>query len=75
MIVTQNDARKIITKHYPGMPFKLTPKVTIGVRPVIETELGKLTLVWQKLLPGKTSAVKIGVLQRNLTIDWNAEVK
>jgi hypothetical protein len=75
MIATQADARKIITKHYPDMKFRLTTEVTIGLRPSYFTDLGVPTLVWTKVARGKDSVVKIGVLQPNLTIDWTAEVK
>lgn len=75
MIVTPANARKIIAKHYPDMKFRLTTAVTIGLRPTYFTDLGVPTLAWTKVARGKDSIVKIGVLQQNLTIDWNAEVK
>ena len=69
MLVTQSDAKKIISAHYPEMSFKLSAKsANIGVRPVYDA---RPILVWIKLDTGKDSAVKIGQLLRDCTIDWS----
>ena len=72
MIVTQRDAAKIIAAHY-GLDFdyRLTTGCTIGVRPVFETQLGFLTLAWRKMATGRNSAVRIGLMRPDCTIDWN----
>ena len=71
MMMTNLDARKYISKQYPGMKFRITSKVTIGVRPNYETELGFPTLCWTKLDRGNDSVVKIGRMRQNTTIDWD----
>ena len=74
MLVTVNDARKIIKKHYPNMQFKITKSCQIGVRPDYETIIGLPTLAWHKLDRGKDSVVKIGVMLPNGSINWNASL-
>ena len=69
MIATQQDARRIIASLYDAMPFKLTTKTTIGVRPVYDV---RPTLVWRKLDKGRDSAVRIGRMAFPSTdIDWS----
>ena len=72
MIVTARDARKIIAQHY-GNDFEyriLSRSTTLGVRPVLQTTLGYPTLAWIRLSPGQDSAVRIGKLLPDNTIDW-----
>ena len=71
MIVTQADARRIIKDAYPYMPFRLTKSCSIGVRPTHETALGIPTLCWRKLLSGRDSAVQIGIMLADASIDWD----
>ncbi len=68
MIVTQPDARRIIAAHYDDMPFKLTAKTQLGVRPVFDP---RPTLAWCKLDTGRDSAVRIGQLLQAGGIDWD----
>ena len=68
MIATQQDARRIIASLYDTMPFKLTAKTQIGVRPVYDP---RPTLAWCKLDTGRDSAVRIGHLQPSGGIDWS----
>lgn len=71
MMMTNRDARNFIQKAYPEMKFRITSKVTIGVRPNYETILGIPTLCWRKLDKGNDSVVKIGILLSDNSIDWN----
>lgn len=83
MIVTQNDARKLIAAAYGSdFKFRLTIKTTVGVRPVWQTNIGMPTLAWRKLavdsFKGRKatlpSAVKIGRMLPNGAIDWDYSV-
>ncbi len=74
MILTPKNARALIAKHYPGMPFRITTGCTIGVRPVYETAAGLPTLAWTRLNRGRDSAVKVGAVLPGGSIDWNTEV-
>lgn len=70
MIVTQRDARRIIARAYgDAFPVRLTTGTNVGVRPVWDTAP---MLAWRKIVPGKTSAVCIGIMDRTGLIDWNA---
>lgn len=70
MLVTEREARAILNKAYPDIKIRLTPKCTIGVKPI-----GMQSLAWAKVCKGRNSLVRIGVLQTDLTIDWSAEVQ
>jgi len=76
MLVTQADARRIIKEAYgDNFKFRLTTSCTIGVRPVWQVNLNMHTLAWRKLHADKKgdlpSAVYIGRLMNNGTIDWD----
>lgn len=71
MMLTNSNARAYITKAYPNMKFRITSKVTIGVRPNYEVALGMPTLCWTKLDRGNDSVVKIGRMRENTSIDWD----
>lgn len=68
MIATQQDARRIIASQYDDMPFKLTAKTQIGLRPVYDM---RPILAWCKLDKRGDSAVRIGLMQGSGNIDWN----
>ncbi len=68
VIVTQADARRIIRAAYgEGFAYRLTGRVTIGVRPVSDP---RPTLAWIKVAPVRHSAVRIGRLLPDCTFDW-----
>ncbi|OGT90129.1 MAG: hypothetical protein A2286_00065 [Gammaproteobacteria bacterium RIFOXYA12_FULL_61_12] len=72
MLVTQKDARRLLAEQYPGMTaIRLTTTTQVAVRPCYETDLGMPSLAWRKVCPGKDSAVRIGILLPNSTIDWD----
>lgn len=68
MIVTQANAREIISALYPDMSFTLSKTAQIGIRPVYDP---RPTLVWVKLDAGRNSTVKIGRILPNLATDWD----
>lgn len=68
MIVTANDAKRIIRAAYGSeFAFRLTKQCTVGVRPVYDPAP---MLAWRKLAPGPNSAVAIGQLCANGAINW-----
>ncbi len=67
MYVTQNDARKILSRFYPGTKIRLTTTTQMMAQPVYSTTP---TLAWRKLSPGPASIVHIGEVNRNGTINW-----
>ncbi len=71
MITTDRDARRIIKQAYgDSFEFRLTTGTQIGCRPVYELGIRPM-LAWRKLASGKASAVAIGQLFTNGTIDWD----
>ena len=70
MIVTQRDARRILSAMFPETPVKLTTKCTVIVRPVFDP---RPSVAISKIAPGKDSAVRIGQLLSGGQIDWTAE--
>lgn len=70
MIVTQKDARRLITASYPGLLVRLTVRCSIAARPKFEMVLGLPTLAWCKLQKGKSSAVRLGRVLAGGQIDW-----
>lgn len=71
MIVSVNQARRIIQAHYgKEMKFRITTACTMGVRPNFEIVLGIPMLAWAKIASGD-SLVKIGKLHPTGMIDWN----
>jgi hypothetical protein len=76
-ILDRNSARKVISAHY-GEAFSASAKflsrsVTIGVRPVVDTMVGRVTLAWQSVAPGRDSAVRVGIVHdpRGIDVDWD----
>jgi hypothetical protein len=74
MILPRLQARRVVAHHYPGLKFRIGPHVTLGVRPRYEVVLGKVQLAWQSLCAGSDSAVRIGTLRPDHTVDWQADV-
>jgi hypothetical protein len=72
MIVSRDHARRLIAAHYPGWKFRITAaRDTIGVRAVTDP---RPTLVWRSLVRGEDSAVRIGILRSDNTVDWQADI-
>ena len=72
MILTAAEARAFIAGKYGAeFKFRLTARCTIGVRPCSDP---RPCLAWRKLVADRKgdipSAVYIGRLLPNLTIDW-----
>jgi len=74
MILPRSQARRVIAHHYPGLQFRIGTQLTLGVRPNYEVVLGKVQLAWQSLCAGKDSAVRIGTIRPDHTVDWKADV-
>jgi hypothetical protein len=71
MLTTRENARRIIRDHYgDAIKPRFTTRCTIGVRPLIDTALGRYTLAWRSLATGSDSAVALGRLLPGNTIDW-----
>lgn len=66
MIVTLQNARKIISTLYPDMPFRITKSCQLGVRPIYDP---RPAIAWRKLDSGTDSAVKLGLFDGHM-IDW-----
>ena len=73
MIVSRADARRIIRAAYgPEFAFRILAKsCTIGCRPVSDPNP---TLCWYALDAGKDSAVKLGVMRPDTSIDWDCSL-
>jgi hypothetical protein len=71
VIVNQEEARRILARHYGARPIKLTTKCLIGVRAVAEINRGLPVLAWRKVQPGPVSSVQIGRVLPSGEVDWH----
>ncbi len=74
MIVTQDQAREILARHYPGLRLRLTTQPQYAVRTTAEHALGMYSLAWVKLTAGARSHVRIGriswIISVGTDVDW-----
>lgn len=70
MLVTQENAKRIIKRFYPDLDFRLTTKCQVVMKPVYNPGP---TLAWQKLVKGN-SVVRIGIVRPDGQIDWEVEL-
>lgn len=71
MILSQEDARRVLERHYGAKPVKLTVVCLIGVRTTAEVTRGLPVLAWRKVQRGPTSVVQIGRVLPSGEVDWH----
>jgi hypothetical protein len=71
MIVTRKDARRIISEQFPGMKFRLS-KCTTFIRPIGDPRPSLVVRVLHE--QADYSALKIGQIMPDGSIDWNWSV-
>jgi hypothetical protein len=78
MIVTRDNARRILESQFPGSRFTIRHGLTIMCRPCGDP---RPNIAWRALAVGRDSAVQIGTMRDpqpgegiESAIDWNAEI-